>query len=445
MLDTSRSEPTEPDGVAALRGPPQVAPATALERLRRHRPHALLRESLRSTRTVEEVADTLAAFSADALDAAWGGILLHEHKRGRLRRVDGRHVTLAHDWGALTASNSGPAAASIARRHMMVFDDVAALLADYPEVAEWGEPPAAGTVAFVPLLLTRGAVGSAVLWWSGVRPVTGRDSARLTSLARSVTAAVDRIEAAAEQRADAEMLQRSLLTRLPRPDGLELHARYVPAGRGREIGGDWYDGIILADGATAVVIGDVTGHDMAAATQMAQLRGLLRGFAYDRDEPPSAIVHRLERACLGLGLTTLATLILARLEAVPGADGATRLTWTNAGHPPPILLHTDGRTELLETAPDAMLSLVPDAERSDHVHDLPPGTTLLLYTDGLVERRDRDVRTGVEELRAVLPHLRRLPLPTMLDMVVSQLAGSQPEDDVAILAARSRWAPPHER
>jgi serine phosphatase RsbU (regulator of sigma subunit) len=285
-------------------------------------------------------------------------------------------------------------------------------------------------------------VGAAVVWWPTVRPAAGIDSARLTALARSVTKAVDRIEAAAEQRADAETLQRSLLTSLPRPDGLELHARYVPAGRGREIGGDWYDGIVLDDGATAVMIGDVTGHDMAAAAQMGQLRGLLRGFTYDRDEPPSAIVRRLDRACVGLGITTLATLILARLEGTPKPDGSTLLTWTNAGHPPPVLLHPDGRTELLAAAPEAMLGLTPDATRSDHVHDLPPGTALLLYTDGLVERRHRDVRTGIEQLRAILPRLRRLPLPTMLDLVVAQMAGDQPEDDVAILAARSRWAPP---
>lgn len=423
---------------------PRGAPATtAVERSPHVAPQAMLTESLRSTRTVEEVADTLAAFSAAALDVAWGGILLHEHKRGRLRRVDGRQAApVPHDWAAFTASTSGPAAAAIARRRMVVFDDAAALLADFPEVETWGPPPAGGTVAFVPLLLPRGALGSAVLWWSGVRPLTRIDGARLTGLARSLAAAIDRIEAAAEQRADAEMLQRSLLTRLPRPDGLELHARYVPAGRGREIGGDWYDGVILSDGATAVMIGDVTGHDMAAATQMAQLRGLLRGFAYDRDEPPAAIIHRLERACVGLDITTLATLVLARLEHTPNPDGSTHMTWTNAGHPPPVLLHTDGRTDLLEAAPEAMLSLTPDPTRTNHEYDLPPGTTLLLYTDGLVERRDRDVRTGVEHLRKVLPHLRRLPLPTMLDVVVSQLAGGQPEDDVAVLAVRSRWAPP---
>jgi serine phosphatase RsbU (regulator of sigma subunit) len=432
--------------VGARRTPSHAATAHGRRVEQHDRRQALLRESLRSTTTVDEVADTLAVFCSDELDAAWGGLLLHEHKRGSLRRIDGRHVEPGkHDWAAATSSTSGPAAAAISRRRVLVFDDISALLADFPVVGRWGRPPATGTVAFVPLLLADGALGSAVIWWENVRPVTAVEGERLTALARSVAQAVDRIETAAEQRADAETLQRSLLTRLPRPDGLELHARYVPAGRGREIGGDWYDAIILNDGSTALMIGDVTGHDMAAAAQMGQLRGLLRGFAFDRDEPPSGIVRRLDRTCAGLGIDTLATLTLARLDGAPAGDGSTRMTWTNAGHLPPVLLHTDGRTELLETTPEAMLGLEPDADRSDHVHHLPPGTTVLLYTDGLVERRDRDVRTGIEHLRVALTRLRRRPLQTMLNMLVSQVAGDQPQDDVALLAARSRWAPPSAR
>lgn len=407
---------------------------------------ALLRESLRSTTTVGEVADALAEFSADELGAAWGGLLLHEHKYGDLHRTDGRHMEQGEQsWASVTPSTSGPAATAIRSRRFLVFDDIAALLAIFPEVGHWGRPPATGTVAFIPLLLAQGALGSAVLWWESAHQVTAAEGSRLMALAGWITQAVDRIASDADQRADAATLERSLLTRLPRPDNLELHARYVPAARGRKIGGDWYDALILNDGSTALMIGDVTGHDMAAAAQMGQLRGLLRGYAYDRDESPSGIVRRLDRACVGLGIDTLATLVLARIEVAPDRDGSAQVSWTNAGHLPPVLLHSDGRTELLETPPEAMVGLMPDAARSDHAHGLPPGTTLLLYTDGLVERPDRDVRAGIDQLRTALTRLRRQPLPTLLSMLVAQVAGDDPQDDVALLAVRSRWAPPSAR
>ena len=419
------------------------APSERDNRVGGDRSQALMRESLRSTTTVDEVADTLAAFGADELGAIWGGLLLRQHKRGTLRRVDGQRAGQGgHGWATATPSTSGPAATAINSRQLLVFDDVAALLARFPDVRRWGRPPATGTVAFLPLLLARGALGSAVLWWENAHHVTAAEGSRLTDLARSITQAVDRIEAAAEQRADAETLERSLLTRLPRPDGLELHARYVPAGRGREIGGDWYDAVILNDGSTALMIGDVTGHDMAAAAQMGQLRGLLRGYTYDRDEAPSGILRRLDRACVGLGIDTLATLVLARIERAPDGSGSARVHWTNAGHLPPMLLHPDGRTELLQTPHEAMMGLMPDATRSDHTHTLPPGTTFLLYTDGLVERPDRDIRTGIEHLRAELTRLRRQPLPAMLNMLVATVAGVHPRDDLTVLAVRSRWAPP---
>jgi hypothetical protein len=404
------------------------------------------RESLRVTQTVEEVTDALAALSAEELDATWSALLLPERERNRLRRIDGRHVEPSErDFASVISSTSGPAAVAIAQRRLLVFKDVATLLARFPEVGRWGRPPAAGAVAFAPLLLADEALGCAVLWWESEHPVATIEPPRLTALARCVAKAVDRIEAAAEQRADAETLQRSLLTQLPRPDGLELYARYVPAGRGREIGGDWYDAVVLDDGSTALMIGDVTGHDMSAAAQMGQLRGLLRAFAYDRNETPSGIVNRLDRACAGLGIDTLATLIVAHLEGVPAKDGSVELSWTNAGHLPPILLRPDGRTELLDTPPESLLGLVPCAARSDHTRRLSPGTILLLYTDGLVEHRGRDARTGTEQLQARLTRLHRLPLPTMLNMLVSQMAGDQTKDDVALLAVRSRWAPPTDR
>ena len=245
--------------------------------------------------------------------------------------------------------------------------------------------------------------------------------------------------AAAAQRELSDRLQQARLTPPPEPDHLHVAVRYQPAEHDTQVGGDWYDAFLQPDGATMLVIGDVVGHGSDAAAAMGQLRGLLRALAYDNDESPAATLTRADRAAQGLAVSTLATAILARIERHPDVPmtGRRVLRWSNAGHIPPIMLAVDGTTTLLESRPELMLGVDTGARRDDHTADLPDGSTLLLVTDGLVERRGSDLDEGMDRLRAVLADLGGQPLEELLDTVLARLVPGRGEDDVAIVAVRA--------
>ncbi|TFV64042.1 UNVERIFIED_ORG: GAF domain-containing protein [Bacillus sp. AZ43] len=236
-----------------------------------------------------------------------------------------------------------------------------------------------------------------------------------------------------QQRALADALQRSMLTAPPRIEGCEVVVRYVPAAAGAEVGGDWYDAFFDRGGQPVLAIGDVVGHDTRAAASMGQVRGLLRGISFSSGGTPAEVLRRVDRAVEGLELDTMATALVARLEREDGA----RLRWANAGHPPAVLIGVDGEVRLLDEKPaELLLGVAPECERADHVTDLEPGATLLLYTDGLVERRDRDIDEGTAALLAVLREIAHLPLEELCDRLLERLFLSDAQDDVAVLAVR---------
>jgi PAS domain S-box-containing protein len=269
--------------------------------------------------------------------------------------------------------------------------------------------------------------------------VSFRDLTERQEAARQA-AEIDRLaREAAASRALSDRLQQALLTPPPEPDHLHVAVRYQPAGHEAQVGGDWYDAFLQPDGATMLAIGDVVGHGSAAAAAMGQLRGLLRALAYDNDEPPAATLSRVDRAAQGLAVSTLATAILARVERHPDVpvDGRRILRWSNAGHVPPLLLAPDGTSRLLETPPDLMLGVDPGAVRHDHVVDLDVGDTLLLATDGLLERRDSDLDEGMARLQETLADLGDKPLDELLDTVLARLVPGAGQDDVAVVAVRA--------
>ncbi len=233
----------------------------------------------------------------------------------------------------------------------------------------------------------------------------------------------------------AETLQRSLLTEPVHPDGFELAVRYVPAAREAQVGGDWYDVFDLPDGSTILVIGDVVGHDSHAAATMGQLRGLLRGIAYSGSAGPAGVLAQLDGAIEGLGLGAMATVLVGRLERPDGADGATLLRWASAGHLPPLLRTADGAAQVLDGArPGLLLGVDPTRPRTEQQVLLEPGSTLLLYTDGLVERRDQVFDEGVELLAAALTELRDRSVDDLCDALLARLLPDGAEDDVALVA-----------
>ena len=265
------------------------------------------------------------------------------------------------------------------------------------------------------------------------------DVATIRDVAGRMALALDNARLYGQQRRLAEGLQRSLLTAPPQPDHSEIVVRYLPAMAVAEVGGDWYDAFLQPSGATMLVIGDVVGHDTEAAAAMGQLRGMLRGLGYREHVGPAGVLADLDAAVQGLAMGTLATAAILRVEqtAEEEAAGVTRLRWSNAGHPPPLVLHPDGRIEeLAGERAELMLGVDPQARRSDAVVTVPRGTTVLLYTDGLVEGRDMSLDEGTARLKAALLELADRPLPELCDAVIERLRPEGSQDDVALVALR---------
>jgi GAF domain-containing protein len=230
-------------------------------------------------------------------------------------------------------------------------------------------------------------------------------------------------------RQTALVLQRSLLSAPPTVDGLQLCARYEPAGRD-EVGGDWYDAFEVAPGRLAIAVGDVVGHDITAAAAMGQLRAVLRALAMEEHLDPGAVLDRLVEANRCLDITSMATVLFARMVR---ADPGWTLTWATAGHPPPLLIPAQGPAVPLEQIGGlALVSGLALAHGSAQI-TLEPKSTLLLYTDGLVERRGVPVTDSIAELGVRAAELAGQPLEQLCDQLVAAGPGS---DDAALLAVR---------
>ncbi len=230
-------------------------------------------------------------------------------------------------------------------------------------------------------------------------------------------------------------LQRALLTSPPDVPGLDLEVRYLPGARGAEVGGDWYDALVEADGSTLVVVGDVVGHDAAAAAAMGQLRALLRSVAHVLPEAPAALLTRVERAAEALGVSVMASVVVVRVGP-RGDRGERHLTWSNAGHPPGLVLRADGSPRWLPGPHDLLLGVDVEQGRHDTSDVLADGETLLLFTDGLVERRGADLDVSLDVMARSAGALVGRPLPELLDGLV-EAADEDGHDDVVLLALRS--------
>lgn len=301
-----------------------------------------------------------------------------------------------------------------------------------PEMERWGVGIDAHSVLVTPVV--SGGVVMAALLFMGCadRPrFTEDDLGLVAELGTRASAAVERAVAFQQNRQVAVALQSAMLSQPPTVPGYAIEARYLPAAAGLAVGGDWFDAFVLPGGDLAVGVGDVAGHDLPAATTMGQLRSMLRALA-DGTGPPSSVVARLDDVATRLAVTHFTTLVHGHLIR----DGqGTRFRWCNAGHPPPVLVPADGPPRFLTGHVGLVLGVAPGTARHDSEVLLPPGATLLLYTDGLVERRrDPDDRAGAELLELVAAHVHR-PLGEFCDHLV-RLTGADTDDDIAVLAVR---------
>jgi PAS domain S-box-containing protein len=296
------------------------------------------------------------------------------------------------------------------------------------------------TIAVLPLPGHTGPVGMLTLSNGAQRGAfTPADLATAGHVATRAGLVLDNSRLYRQQRELAERFQRSLLTPPPEPDHMQIAVRYVPATSVAEVGGDWYDALMQPSGATVLVIGDVVGHDAQAAAAMGQIRSIVRTIAALDSDGPAAVLRRAERVMQTLQSQILATTIVARLEQTGDerADGLTRLRWSNAGHPPPIVITPDGEVQLLTAeGVDLLVGVDPDAPRRESQVTLERDSVLLLYTDGLVERRDQDLDHGLARLQETLADLAGRDLDEVCDELLARMLPAEPDDDVALVAVR---------
>ena len=299
------------------------------------------------------------------------------------------------------------------------------------------------TAVVLPLTAEGRTVGVLTLYLDAGRSLGEEDLEIGRQVAAEAGRAVVRVHRQRQQAQLAEELQRSLLTEPPAIADAEIVVRYVPAAEAAHVGGDWYDAFPQRDGTPVLVIGDVVGHDTAAAASMGQLRALLRGIAHYSGAGPAEVLRGLDEAITHMHSDTLATAAVARLEPSGRGNGSLRLRWANAGHPLPIVVGPDGDATVLGgPMGDLMLGVDCSAERPESVRDLAPGCTVLLYTDGLIERRGSTLDDGMARLVSRLEELADRPLEELCDALLQAMLQGTPQDDVAIVAIRLSAAHP---
>ncbi|MEU5235436.1 SpoIIE family protein phosphatase [Streptomyces lydicus] len=297
--------------------------------------------------------------------------------------------------------------------------------------------PSGHRVILAPLRGRRRVIGAAVFLRRPDRPAFEPDDLLVAAqLATHTALGVDKAVLYGREAYIADALQRTMLPdSLPQPTGVRLASRYLPAAETARVGGDWYDAIPLPGSRVALVVGDVMGHSMTSAAIMGQLRTTAQTLA-GLDLPPQEVLHHLDEQAQRLGSDRMATCMYAVYDPV-----AHRITIANAGHPPPVMLHRGGRAEVLRVPSGAPIG-VGGVDFEAVELDAPAGATLVLYTDGLVESRIRDVWTGIEQLRERLAETARLtgpnppPLEPLCDEVLDMLGPGDRDDDIALLAAR---------
>jgi serine phosphatase RsbU (regulator of sigma subunit)/anti-sigma regulatory factor (Ser/Thr protein kinase) len=310
----------------------------------------------------------------------------------------------------------------------LLVDDVSAEHPISPYLRERG-----GSLLGVPLRAEGRVLGVLTVSSDRLSAFEERDLRILTLAAERVALAVERISLYEREHETAVTLQRSVLPEaMPDLEGLQLAARYVPGSTGVEVGGDWYDAVDLGDGNVGFAVGDVVGKGVLAAATMTQLRNALRVYAFEGLKPAS-VLSRLNRLVESTG-PSFATVLYGVVDT-----RTMTCRFASAGHLPPLLLRGgDGCASFLEGGRSVPLGVRSDADYRQETVQLSPGDTLLLYTDGLVERRGRALDAGLAQLSACAARAGQASVDALVQCLVGELTGDEPSnDDVAVLALRA--------
>jgi PAS domain S-box-containing protein len=332
---------------------------------------------------------------------------------------------------------AGPIADVVRGGHARLLRPDAATEALATAAADRGDPTMAArfdvrSSVVVPIEVRGDRIGVILLSTDGDRVLDDDDLDLAVEIAHRAALALGNARAFQQEHQIAESLQRAMLPAgVPHVAGLDIAVRYESATDGTSVGGDWYDVIAFGDGEVAVVVGDVVGHDIAASTAMGQLRSVLRAYACEERGSPSAALARVDRLFDVLGLT-YATCILGEI-----ADSASSFRWSSAGHPPP-LLQRDGTVSFLQEGTGVLLGVTGGESTGEAAIDLLPGDVIVLYTDGLIERRDASLSDGLARLAAAMSSLGGRSADQICDGLLAAMLpeGATQDDDIAILVAR---------
>lgn len=300
------------------------------------------------------------------------------------------------------------------------------------------EVPSLRAAAVVPIEAHGQVLGVLGLATEGDRTLDEDDLDLAVEVAHRAALAVGNARAFQQEHQIAESLQRALLpATVPQVAGMDVAVRYLAATDGASVGGDWYDVLAFEGGKVALVVGDVVGHDIAASTSMGQVRSALRACACEEPDNPRAAMARVDRLFTPLELS-YATCVLAVLDPATGD-----LRWSNAGHPPPLLVR-DGDATFLEDGLGVLLGVTEGAGAREGTATLRPGDLLVLYSDGLVERRGESLADGLARLAASAAGLEVEDPEAVCDALLADLVPPAllRGDDVALLAVRVRAEEP---
>ncbi|HEY2130822.1 MAG TPA: SpoIIE family protein phosphatase [Streptosporangiaceae bacterium] len=420
--------------------------AAALRTARLQQATSMLAEAL----TVLQVVEVITEVGRSAIGAERSAVALLDRERLRLRTINPGGLPDVPGTPPADLPLDTPSVMTLAittrrpvlvenpeslRRHFDGVQNVDLFLAHSDERAWVG----------LPLLAAGAPLGALRFSFTKPRRITEEERVFLEALAGQCALALERASLFEREHTTAETLQRSLLPdRLPNVPGIILEARYLPVTRNMEIGGDWYDAFRLADGRLAVAAGDVMGKGLTAAAGMGRVRNALRALALT-DPRPAAVLAGLDRLFTATELdeqvTTVAYLVV---DPVTGEGLA-----GNAGHLPPLLLSRDAPPRLDTTEAGTPLGWA--CPRQQYVFRLPPGTTAVLYSDGLVENRRRGLDAGLDELVSVAaqarPGMVEDPARLLEYLVDRMLTGYEQDDDVTVLVLHvpRRDGPPADR
>jgi serine phosphatase RsbU (regulator of sigma subunit) len=395
--------------------------------------------SLALPATSLDIAQFIALRAAACVGADYSNIALLDATRSSLRLFHGSFLepAMADRYTDVPIDAPFPIAVAVRSGTPVFLPDLESYRERFPEILPDTVAARVAATASLPLYRADGSpLGAIGFAWADPQPFDLKLKSALEAVALLCTQTVEQAQRYDEEHQIIVAMQRRMLDDLPQTAGIEIAARYLPAGLSTLVGGDWYEGLRLGEDRIAFVVGDVTGHGVTAAADMALVRGMITALLHS-GVPIAEVFSEVSTV-----LSQRKALLLASAALVVVDAAAETLTFATAGHPPPLILDLEGQVRFLDTANAPLLGLDETFTNAQALTSdtapFPRGSQLIVFTDGLVERRDRSFDTGMEQMAT---HLAALPAhigpEELIDSLLDALLGDRtPTDDIAVLVVK---------